>query len=346
MSSTDQDTVPTVNAVKDELVSKHLTSYVDDRQPGSFFAHPPPPQHASDPGKEPFMSWDYVVSTLTHGDLDQLFRDPACDSAYRTFAPPVRAQYGGLENYIRQVRLGWPAEASPANLGPNMLDKPQKDVSTLLSGGGSGKSTPSGARTPLEKVKETWPEKTLPHPRNSAVALRHFVADAEVEDNPSESLVRVIPNDWPYGVPRGCTHWVVWSKLPVLHPSLFDASPFPHNLVETLYECVTGDGIRGFTGFTPSSDSNPVYSFQGKPIPQIVGSYSQSKLEHGGVEGLNREIISQAHAWASRQVVTYITAKWKPQDGFQTGWFCNPPNLRTVPGLSHFHVIVRHNRTA
>ncbi|SPO28483.1 uncharacterized protein UTRI_04880 [Ustilago trichophora] len=324
----------------DPMVVRHLPSYTDDRLIGTYFPNPSPT------GPSPFMTWSYIISVLSHGDLDQLFRDPVCDTAYRAFAPSVRAQYNGIENYIRIVRLGWAAETQTGPLGPNMLDRPQKDLSAILaSGNNSGVSTPNGTRLPVEAVKETWPEKVLPHPCRAGIVLRHFVADAEMPGEYGDGLLKTIPNDWPYGVPAGSTHWVVWSKLPILHPSLFSTpdTPFQEEIRQELYNCVTGDGIRGFTGFTPCSPSNPTYEWQGRKIAEILGSYSQSKLaqveesKDTGKIGklLTKELIAKAHAWAARHVTEYIEKTWS-KERFETAWFCNPPNLRTVPGLSHF----------
>lgn len=338
------DTNSSEVAVGDPMVHRHLASYIETRTPGSYLPNPYP----TSPSR--FMSWQYIIDVLSHGDLDQLCRDPVCDTAYRSFAPGVRAQYDGIENYIRQVRLGWPAEKT-VNTGPNMLDRPQKDplliLSQLSSSGspsGSGVSTPNGTKLPLEAVKETWPEKILPHPTQPGIVLRHFVADADADAEGGQSLVKTIPNDWPYGIPAGCTHWCVWSKLPILHPSLFSTpdTPFPESLREELYNCVTGDGIRGFAGFTPSSPTNPIYQWNAATIPEILGSYSQAKLAQLNQTGkepeevqLTKELVSQAHSWASRHVTRYIIKTW-PEEKFETAWFCNPPELRTVPGLSHF----------
>ncbi|SPO29391.1 uncharacterized protein UTRI_04880_B [Ustilago trichophora] len=319
----------------DPMVARHLPSYTDDRLPGTYFPNPSPT------GPSPFMTWTYIISVLSHGDLDQLFRDPVCDTAYRAFAPSVRAQHNGIENYIRTVRLGWAAETQTGPLGPNMLDRPQKDLSSILaSNTNSGVSTPNGTRLPVEAVKETWPEKVLPHPSRAGIVLRHFVADAQEPGEYGDGLVKTIPNDWPYGVPAGSSHWVVWSKLPILHPSLFETSdtPFDEEVRGELYNCVTGDGIRGFTGFTPHSPTNPTYQWQNGEIAEILGSYSQSKLAEepkGRNKTLTRELIAKAHSWAARHVTEYIEKTWSTEK-FQTAWFCNPPNLRTVPGLSHF----------
>lgn len=340
-TTTTTTTSPPTPVSGDPLVALHLPSYIDDRAPGSYFPNPPAD------GPSPFMTWEYVIRVLSHGDLDQLFRDPVCDAAYRAFAPSVRAQYDGLENYIRTVRLGWPAEQHTGPVGPNMLDRPAKDPLSILGGAASGVSTPNGTRLPVEAVKETWPEKVLPHPLHTGIVLRHFVHDAGRDGDGGESLVKTIPNDWPYGIPAGSTHWVVWSKLPILHPSLFSTpdTPFDEPLREELYNCVTGDGIRGFTGFIPRDHPTHPSWLLGARVVETLGSYSQSKLaqqeQHGaGKAMLSNQLISQAHAWASRHVTRYIEAQW-PTDRLVTAWFCNPPNLRTVPGLSHFHVIVR-----
>ncbi|KAJ1034817.1 hypothetical protein NDA13_001071 [Ustilago tritici] len=335
--------------VIDPMVQRHLPSYIETRTPGSYFPNPSP----SSPSR--FMSWQYIIDVLSHGDLDQLFRDPTCDTAYRAFAHGVRAQFDGIENYIRHVRLGWSVEKGGVT-GPNMLDRPQKDplsiLSQLSSLSGSGVSTPNGTRLPVEAVKETWPEKVVPHPTQPGIVLRHFVSDADIDGEAGESLVKTIPNDWPYGIPTGSTHWVVWSKLPILHPSLFSTpdTPFPEPLREELYNCVTGDGIRGFTGFIPTSPTNPTCNWGGRQIPEILGSYSQAKLaeqyQTQGLAGrLTREEISKAHNWASKHVTEYIKKVW-PEEKFETAWFCNPPLLRTVPGLSHFHVVVREKDAA
>ncbi|KAI3482210.1 hypothetical protein L1887_55181 [Cichorium endivia] len=320
----------------DVMVARHLPEYVDDRAAGSYFPNP-------DPGSsDRFMTWQYVVDVLSHGDLDQLFRDPVCDTAYRAFAPAARAKYDGLENYIRHVRLGWPTEERTGPAPPNMLDRPQKDPTSILSSGtstpsGSGVQTPNGTLLPREAVKETWPEKVLPHPNRAGIVLRHFVADAESDTE--SSLVKTIPNDWPYGIPAGSSHWVVWSKLPILHPSLFttDDSPFDEALRDELYDCVTGRRHPRFHGLcTPPPRRTPHTRGGRCRFPRCSGrTHRPSCTIRHRAGRLSKELVSQAHAWASRHVTQYIEAKWPPSR-FQTAWFCNPPSLRTVPGLSHF----------
>lgn len=46
-------------------------------------------------------------------------------------------------------------------------------------------------------------------------------------------------------------------------------------------------------------------------------------------------LAERAHAWAGRFVHAYVRRVWDEAQ-WETAWFCNPPHLRTVPGLSHF----------
>lgn len=329
-------------------MSGESASAADARIPGSYHV-------VRDAEAEAVMSWQYICDTLSHGDLDELQRHKSCDDAYRAWAPSVKSQYGGLENYIRQTRLGWPAEQYTGPALPNMLDRPQKTAS-LLDPASAATTRPNGSAVPASsgactpngtKVVETWPEKTLPHPRKPDMQLKHFVADVEIPEDPSGSLVKTIYNDWPYGVPADARHWVVWCKLPIIHRSLFDDTSFLDHvrqrgdpvaggdLVEQLYDCVTGDGGRGFTGFVPSG---PTYTaVDGSSIPEVNGNVTRSILTDPA-SGVTPETASLAHHHAGRHIRQYITAKWPPQE-YLTAWFCNPPGLRTVPGLSHFQYV-------
>ena len=258
------------------------------------------------------MSWDEICATILRGDLDDLKRHPRCEKAYFDWAPAIRAAHGGLENYIRKVRLGWPVEGPSAHL-------------PLLAN-----EVPSGATTPNgTKVKETWPETVLPNPNGDGTLLRNFVGHLD-----SELIVKCIPNDWPYAIPPDAQHWVVWSKLPILHPALFQTPDTPFDdpdLTLRLFDAVTSDGVRGLTGQ------------QGNEIPTVYGPNTYQLLQQDGTD-ITTENASKAQWWAGRHIRTYIHARWHP-DHYETAWFCNPPNLRTVPGLSHFHVIVRCKRT-
>lgn len=213
-------------------------------------------------------------------------------------------------------------------------------------------------------------------------------------------MAKTIPNDWPYGVPEDCGHYVVWCRLPIIHPSLFQTPDTPFAAGpsrDALYEAVSSDGIRGLTGidwetlagpeavidtelrgkyrvvgehtiallrksreietYTPATSVTPSPALTPKTegVPALSptmpkfnlaasvlsnGSATSALSPPSAIPGRRREhavdLAERAHAWAGRYVEEYVRSKWPPEEGWECAWFCNPPHLRTVPGLSHF----------
>lgn len=227
--------------------------------------------------EEQIISWQEICQIIATGDLGDLYRNQACEDAYRTWREPIKKYYGSLEEYVRQHRLEW------QDSGPG------------------AESTPG-----LEFFRPEW----------------------------GLDRVKCIPNDWPYGIPGDCGHYVVWSKSPMLHPLLFqsDDTPFDAGERAEIYEAVVEDGVRGLTG-NPSGlhvlGMNTVKILKDKPsvaVGQKDDDAASSKAE-------------RAHWWAGRHVRAYVLKRW-PEDQWETAWFCNPPHLRTVPGLSHFQYVL------
>lgn len=131
--------------------------------------------------------------TIATGDLDDLKRAPRCQARYDAWAAGVRKEWGGLEAFVRAKRLGWPE------------DPP---VAAPLAGPSSSSSSASGSASSsapaLTPARREWPEKSIQHLDGSGRELRHFV------DGLPDELAKCIPNDWPYGIPFGCEHYVVW----------------------------------------------------------------------------------------------------------------------------------------
>jgi len=73
-----------------------------------------------------------------------------------------------------------------------------------------------------------------------------------------EDLVRVIFNDWPYSVPHGVTHYVIWSRLPLVHPDLV-----PQGVLHR----VESDGLWDFVG----SDVKLKYDGSDAPLLKAAG---------------------------------------------------------------------------
>lgn len=59
--------------------------------------------------------------------------------------------------------------------------------------------------TYIRQVRLQWDDAGEGTSTNSA---RFFDDEAVLAKDPS--LVRCIPNDWPYGIPEGCGHYVIW----------------------------------------------------------------------------------------------------------------------------------------
>ncbi|CAO1638157.1 unnamed protein product [Sympodiomycopsis kandeliae] len=94
-----------------------------------------------------------------------------------------------------------------------------------------------------------------------------------------------------------------------------------------IYDAVVQDGVRGFTGTHRS-----VVGLD------TVALLKEKETTTGGINAV--QLAQSAHTWAGREITKYVQEKW-PIDQWETAWFANPPHLRTVPGLSHLHVMVR-----
>lgn len=114
-------------------------------------------------------------------------------------------------------------------------------------------------------------------------------------------------------------------KRPIIHPGLFETAdtPFPPGPErEALYAAILFDGIRGLTG-APD------------PPPKVQGFKTKEVLQRTMSDDDAEAMATSAHAWAGRFLQRYVEQRWS-QEQWETAWFCNPPHLRTVPGLSHF----------
>jgi len=175
-------------------------------------------------------------------------------------------KHGSIVNYIVDVRLGW---------GPISL--PSSSSETKLNVLSLGLPTPPPTR-PL-----------TPPP--------YFTASAD------SSLIKILPNDWPYSVPHNIFHYVVWSRLPLIHPELVPQSLWPR---------LAQDGLWGFTG-------------------------SDHVRRH--LEGLNEDEMKMI-VRAGSDIASFVSREWDEEE-YETAWFANPPRLQSVPGLAHFHVFAR-----
>ncbi|KDN39466.1 hypothetical protein K437DRAFT_11422 [Tilletiaria anomala UBC 951] len=352
--------------------------------------------------EEAVMTWEYICRVCAREGLDKLDRHPRCQKRYDDWARPIQAKYGGLEAYIKAYRLQWSDDALPEEYVPGAITSAICSDAPTTNGDGSTRIAAPPTSAPKETQEPSWR------------GLYYF------HSSMPSTMAKVIPNDWPYGVPADCGHYVVWCRLPILHPSLFSTpdTPFPKGTSrDALYEAVVSDGIRGLTGhmatdrekgdgdfrvigehtvallrkskeidtFTPTPSATaspmlgprmiaiqaashlnartgtgpssgsrtsavdpPILPPSALSVPVVPGS-SANALSGTGIGTANAlhmrthaaDLAERAQAWAGRHVDSFVRRTWPPDQGWQTAWFCNPPHLRTVPGLSHFHVIVR-----
>ncbi|KAF8312472.1 hypothetical protein DL93DRAFT_2082043 [Clavulina sp. PMI_390] len=80
-----------------------------------------------------------------------------------------------------------------------------------------------------------------------------------------DDLVQIIFNDWPYSVPEGVTHYVVWSRLPLVYRDLMSVEAWDH---------IAHDGLCDFTGssmrFKPDGPLSEEIALAGKEMDMFV----------------------------------------------------------------------------
>jgi len=267
---------------------------------GAYFA--PRPEHG-------LMTWEHIQRVVAQDDLDHLVRHPECENRYLAWGEGIRAHYGGLENYIREIRLGWKGD-------DNELAPPPDGMN------GSG----------IENVNED-PEEVDP---------KTFFSDLVAND---PNLVRTVPNDWPYAMPAECGHSVVWCKRPILDKILFadKDTPFPKGPIrEAVFAAINHDGIRGLSG---SERQIPPLGFKTRDFlngcPEVV-TWMKSDGRADNMQDEVAKLAAQAQMWAGRFIDKFVKKHW-PEKEWETAYFCNPPHLRTVPGAYDVIILLAEN---
>lgn len=304
---------------------------------------------------EPLMSWARIFDIVTAGSLGDLDRQQSCQREYDQWAAWVRAHGVSLEQLLR-LRLGWPAEQTPpAPTAPHNGTGPS-DTHLLVP--------PPSAPNVLPGTPPVCPSPSV------VAADAALAGQGAPPDKPpfmvhtsSGITTKMVPNDWPYAVPDGAQHWVIWADVPIVHPALFaespinpgDEVPYPptpevarvlHQDRSSAYAAVGSDGVRGLSGWEHPSPDTPAHDRQVVGIATLA--YAQSvvntnqkyaSLAAEDREPAARSLANQLQAWAGRHIQAMVHAKFPPEE-YQCAWFCNPPHLRTVPGLSHFQYVM------
>jgi hypothetical protein len=257
---------------------------------GAYFV--PQPKHE-------LMSWEHIQRVVAQDDLDYLVRHKDCETRYIAWGEGIRKKYGGLENYMRLVRLDWGEDDDTSPGTPNK--------------GMNGSK--------IENVNDVEAD------------VRSYFSDVVAED---PTLVKTIPNDWPYAMPAECGHYVVWCKRLILDKALFATkdTPFPKGPIrEAIFAAINFDGIRGLTG---SSNKIQQFGFKTrnflKESDEAMAWMKETYSSEQSEEEQLCDLAEKAQGWAGRFIDRFVKKRW-PEDNWETAYFCNPPHLRTVPGV-------------
>ncbi|KAG8874168.1 hypothetical protein FRB98_008619 [Tulasnella sp. 332] len=238
----------------------------------------------------PMFIWETVKDQVDSGDLGNLKRHPDMQMRYDLWTEGIKVENGGsMVNYLVNVRLRWaPTETRPAtpnsHANPTYTDEQGRTTSATL--GVPMPPTPTRPFTPTNNVDAPIPE--------------YFTADI------APQYVKILKNDWPYSVPLDVTHYVFWTRVPIIHPAIVPPK---------IWTRIEQDGLWGFTG----SDRIAV-----------------PKTSDGKDDEETTELVKRAHY----ECTTFVLKNWPPE-GFEVAWFVNPPRLQSIPGLAHGHVFAR-----
>ncbi|SPO23221.1 uncharacterized protein UTRI_01899 [Ustilago trichophora] len=143
---------------------------------------------------------------------------------------------------------------------------------------------------------------------------------------------QILVNDWPYSVPEGVVHHVVWSYLPILHRDLV-SKPNDSDVESIAWNVVAKRGLCG----TISPDT-------GLKIPSLqdhISHLSDLKLSLTGKDQHLQNKVEETLREACQELVRFIRDHWD-MERCEAAFFANPPSLQSVPSLAHFHVLIKH----
>ncbi|KAJ1331430.1 DUF3605 domain-containing protein [Microdochium nivale] len=134
-------------------------------------------------------SWSEVRRIVAANDLAAFRRVPSQLRRYREYSWKLRRDYGSVMRFVLSERLGW--ETGTADTAS------KKDVvSVSISGGDDNDNDNDG-----DGDDETCAAATA---EEAAAAHEPFTNDDDV---------KVLWNDWPYGIDPRIVHLVVWTKF-------------------------------------------------------------------------------------------------------------------------------------
>lgn len=142
---------------------------------------------------------------------------------------------------------------------------------------------------------------------------------------------QILVNDWPYSVPEGVVHHVVWSHLPILHRDLV-STPNDLDVESVAWNIVAKRGLCGT--ICPNT---------GLKIPSLqdhMSHLSDLKLSLVGQDQHLQNKVEETLKEACQDLVRFIRDHWE-MEKCEAAFFANPPSLQSVPSLAHFHVLIK-----
>ncbi|KAG6376925.1 hypothetical protein JVT61DRAFT_957 [Boletus reticuloceps] len=238
------------------------------------------------------FTWAQLKTFVNSGDLGLLKRDKKLQARYDQCNIGIKEQYGSVIDYLLSYRLQW--------------GKP--DTLSLLTSSMALDDQPVAATEKGGREHNPIPE--------------YFKADIPF----NSELICIIRNDWPYSVPPEIEHSLIWSRVPVFHPTLIPPA---------IEARIQQDGLCGFTGSTDSIESLPslesclpALAEWGITMDNLVRSPSGNEVEETMVKNTGKEVRE------------FVKRRWK-ENQWETAWFVNPPRLQSIRGLAHVHVFAR-----
>ncbi|KAK4051624.1 hypothetical protein OIV83_002764 [Microbotryomycetes sp. JL201] len=148
-------------------------------------------------------------------------------------------------------------------------------------------------------------------------------------------------NDWAYSVPNKVQHYVVWVQKPLFHPALCVQDTETDNVkpqIDVQEQTNTFSGAESLLtppGTPTKERGEELTCDQERDTWPFVLRYGL-----GGETGFGLD-QKGTQSGPGREIDAFVRRTWS-EDEFETLWFANPPTLQSVPGLAHFHVLVRH----
>ncbi|BGP27781.1 hypothetical protein Rt10032_c13g5125 [Rhodotorula toruloides] len=279
---------------------------------------------------DPLFTWEELCEIVADR-LEVLKRHPRLEALYRDpFNPLVKSVYGSTEAYLRK-QLGWGRE-------PEKKEEEEREYWTR--GGVTNVRLNDWPYAVPKDVRHyvVWVPLPLFHPALCTPRPSNLL------DLPSSS-----PSQSGTSTPSGPSR-----TNPLARPF---APPLPHE--PSICSALSPSSSRvGKASVAPTKGTWDHVSRNG--LGGLTGRAEEwwrarmrekererTEREGGMEEGENDQVGARRSGeydesgGPEKEIRAFVLKRWKVEDGWETAWFANPPNLQSVPGLAHFHVLAR-----